>query len=306
MSTRSKAAGQSRASTRSRPHLTAEEEMRAIERESEREVLEQQMLAKKRADDQAREKKAAEQNAAAQGTSEEESGENQAIEQDGSSSSKEQDADVQQEQEVLEQSFDFESLSYTSSDDHAMDLDASPPPEAQQPADPYADTTLTRLQKASAETDPNHTFTFPFNRVLPKAVVFLRCQDSHVFALPSQLASLSAAEDSHAIARVMAPCPQCVSDKATTEVFANRKCAFCMVVMPRMSDGRYVCLTQPCWFARCHVDRGSDKAMAAWKEVWRTMGNRYFFVGPWEDVLSYSNDLDRNGEEKPAAYSFTV
>jgi hypothetical protein len=203
----------------------------------------------------------------------------------------------------MAQSFDFEKLDDSESDpngDIPMVLDARLP-------DPYADTTLTRLQKASVELDPHHTLTFPFNRVLPKAAVFLRCRESHVFALPEQINSVSGhTGDCHAVAQVMAPCPQCLDDEASSEVFASRKCAFCMMVMPRLDSGRYVCLTQTCWFGKCHFMNGSEQAVAVWKEVWRQMGNRYLFVASSEEVLSYSNDLERASPENRGAYQYTV
>lgn len=279
----------SKGTTRSNPHQTLSEQVRAIAQEAERQAY-RQVQAQKAAERRAAEKEAAE----------EEQAEEEAQRQIAGS-----------EDPVLDQSFDFEVQSNADSDTPSLDLDAlsadldissmdlDPAPSAQLPP-----STLTRLQQSSASADPS--ITFPFNRILPKAAVFLRCLDSHVFALPGQLASLSFPADSHAIAQVMSPCPQCVPPQLTTEIFCKRRCAFCMVLMPQMPDGRFVCLTQSCWYARCDVEMGTDKAADVWGEVWRKMGNRYFFVGPWEEVLSFSNDLDRDAEEKWAGGDFTV
>jgi hypothetical protein len=153
----------------------------------------------------------------------------------------------------------------------------------------YTNSTLGRLQIAGNEVDPH--ILFPVNRVFPKVAVFLRCLDSHVFGLPEDMISLTLPDDSHAIAQIMGPCPQCVPAKVNTEVFCKRKCPFCALPMPQFFDGRYVCLSGSCWFSRSDVESGTEKAASVWKEVWRKMGNRYFFVGPWEEVLTFSNDF---------------
>lgn len=273
-------------------NMTVEDQVKAIEREAEQQILRQQKAAEKKAEA----KKAAEQQTAEQKAAKAETPQQAAASDDL----------------VVDQSFDFDVQSASSSDTSSMDLDPSPPP-------PQPPSTLSLLQAASAAASPS--ITFPFNRILPKAAVFLRCQATHVFFHPVQPVqprpfqppilslslSVSLPADSHAIAHVAAPCPQCVPACATAaEAFCRRRCPFCMVPMPQLPDGRHVCLTASCWFSRCVVETGTGAAEAAWREVWRVMGNRYFFVGPWEDVLSFSNDLDRDGDDKWRGGDFTV
>lgn len=205
-------------------------------------------------------------------------------------------------------SFDFDAQSMDITDSSSS---SEPDPQLLLHQQPLIDTTFTRLRRAGAQVHPS--ILFPRDRIFPKVAVFLRCLGSHVFGLPGAGAdALTLPDDSHLIAQIMAPCPQCVpatgggAGAAATDVFFKSKCPFGMQPMVQFADGRYVCLSGGCWLSLCAVESGTEGAAAVWKEVARKMGNRYFFVGPWEDVLTFSNDLDRDAPEQWAGGPFTV
>lgn len=240
------------------PNMTLEVQFQATARNARMEALEQQLRAQRAL--KAAEKKAREQKDLEQAQAEREA------------------AGALDPENIA---FDFDAQSMET--DSSSELD----PQLHQP---LIDTTFNRLQRAGAEVDPS--ILFPRDRIFPKVAVLLRCLGSHVIGLPGAGAdALALPDDSHAIAQIRAPCPQCGpaagAGAAATEVFFKRKCPFCMQPMVQFADGRYVCLSGGCWLSRCAVESGTEGADVVWKEVARKMGNRYFFVGPWEDVLTF-------------------
>ncbi|OIW33728.1 hypothetical protein CONLIGDRAFT_677484 [Coniochaeta ligniaria NRRL 30616] len=252
----------SAASSSSKPKQTLEEEMEAITRKARLEVRQLQITQHKAATEKLEEQQAVEEQAA------------------------------QEAQERLDKASASDSdVEMDSIDEMLGGLDD----QLAQTNSILTHSTLSRLQEAGNQVNPN--ILFPANRVFPKVAVFLRCQKTHVFGIPKDMESFTLPDDSHAIAQIMAPCPQCIPAEGSTEVYAKSKCPFCRMPMFESLTVK-MCLTDSCWLSQTSVLDGTQMAGAVWKEVWRKMGDRYFFVGPWEDVLTFSNDFDRGAPEK--------
>ena len=188
-----------------------------------------------------------------------------------------------------------EQLDIAMSEQLEADLDLSWTTPAVQPP-----TLLDRLWAGAAATDPGQTISHPANRALPRAAVFLRCQQTHVFSLPGQKTdSPSPSDPSHATAQICGPCPACASPDANADAFSpggrGRCCPFCVRPMPGLADGSHVCLSADCWLGASVAETGTARALAVWREVWspRKLGGRYFFCGPRDEVLHLSNHPER-------------
>ncbi|KAB5570751.1 hypothetical protein GE09DRAFT_1271952, partial [Coniochaeta sp. 2T2.1] len=146
----------------------------------------------------------------------------------------------------------------------------------------------------------------------PIAAVFLRCTATHIFfptlsthsILPLFLTNLPLARALHspAICHIQAPCPQCPlytqGKGPRNEVFATRKCPFCMVPMGRLVElGTFVCETRECWMNGVETANRTLEAWAVWREVWRVTEGRMMFVGGNDETVVVSNDLERKGRE---------
>lgn len=153
-------------------------------------------------------------------------------------------------------------------------------------------TPISRLIAGADAMDPDFQITHPLNRALPKFAVFLRCSQAHVFNLPGN-STFNPGQDSHAVAEIYGPCPQCAVYDANAAMNCDRKCPFCTEVMTSSPDGRYCCMTRDCWLGCSCIENGTPNAAAVWKEVWRAMGGRYFFVGPKDLVQNIDNDARR-------------
>lgn len=153
-------------------------------------------------------------------------------------------------------------------------------------------------------TCSSKSLLFPSNGYMPKAAIFLRCTQSHVFSFTGLADGTIPADDD--ICYIFGPCPKCPLTSVYPFASAPRKCPFCdeqMGASPYGQGSGFKCQTDTCWLSHSVDETGTPSAVKLWATALKATGG-WCFYGTRDDspVGKADTQLVVNVEDAEAAH----
>lgn len=128
----------------------------------------------------------------------------------------------------------------------------------------------------------------PSGRAAPKAVAFVRCQATHVFAETSLKTRMPAEEE---VCYIFGPCPACPPPISFPHDAAQRICPLCGGPFAIRENGTYFCPLEACWFARSVLETDTLESLDVWSRAYENLTNTYF-LGKKPETVPTIEGLD--------------